>query len=141
MADDFDFSWMIGKTISAVAFSEPTLWSFSFGERIGIGAECPWRLLKNGRVEISSEDHLQQYGLPAPLDAAAVAADALRHARVVSADAMPGTADLVLEFTGSRRLEFIPFSSGYESWGVTTPSGWRVIALGGGDLSGWQDHP
>lgn len=139
MSDSFDFSWMVGRTISSVALNEPAQWSFSFGAGVGISAECPWRLLKDGRVAISSEDHLQQYGLPAPLDAAAVAADTLGSHPVVRVEIKEGTADLLLEFAGSLRLEFLPISSGYESWGATTPSGFRVIAQGGGQLSGWRD--
>jgi len=129
---------MVGRTIGEVRLNEPTQWVFSFEAGIGIGAECPWRLLQNGRVAVSSEDHLQQYGLPAPLDAAVVAADRLAPHVVTGVEVRDGTADLVLEFTGHLRLEFIPISSGYESWGVTTPSGFQVIAQGGGQLSGWR---
>ena len=136
--ESFDFSWMVGRTIGEVRLNEPTQWAFSFEPGIGIGAECPWRLLRDGCVAISSEDHLQQYGLPAPLDAAAVAADTLAHHPVTAVEVRDGTADLVLQFTGGLRLEFIPISSGYESWGVTTPSGFQVIAQGGGQLSGWR---
>ena len=138
MSDTFDFSWMVGRTICSVVLNEPTQWSFSFGPGVGIGAECPWRLLKDGYVTISSEDHLQQYGLPAPLDAAAVASDTLGSLPVLRVEVKEGTADLLLEFAGGLRLEFIPISSGYESWGVTTPSGFQVIAQGGGQLSGWR---
>jgi hypothetical protein len=135
--DSFDFSWMVGRTVDAVRLNEPTQWVFSFAPGIGIGAECPWRLLRKGSVAIGSEDHLQQYGLPAPLDAAAVAAESLGSHQVTRVEVRDGTADLILEFTGELRLEFIPISSGYESWGVTAPSGFQVIAQGGGQLSGW----
>ncbi|MGY0613464.1 hypothetical protein [Luteimonas sp. A501] len=138
MSDSFDFSWLVGRTISSVALNEPTQWSFFFGSGVGIGAECPWRLLKDGRVAISSEDHMQQYGLPAPLDAAAVATETLGSHPVVRVEVKEGTSDLFLEFAGSLRLEFLPISSGYESWGVTTPSGFQVIAQGAGQLAGWQ---
>jgi hypothetical protein len=135
---NFDFSWMVGRTINNVALNEPTQWSFSFEPRVGIGAECPWRLLRDGRVVISSEDHLQQYGLPTPLDAAAVASDALAGASVLRVEVREGAADLLLDLSGGLRLEFIPISSGYESWSVTTPSGFQVIAQGGGQLSEWS---
>jgi len=138
MSDSFDFSWMVGRTIIGVALNEPTQWSFSFGPGVGIGAECPWRLLKDGRVAISSEDHLQLYGLPAPIDAAAVAVDTLASRAITHVEVKDGTADLVLEFADGLRLEFLPISSGYESWGVTTPSGFQVVAQGGGQLSGWR---
>ncbi|OGU19937.1 MAG: hypothetical protein A2580_02910 [Hydrogenophilales bacterium RIFOXYD1_FULL_62_11] len=136
--ESFDFSWMVGRTIREVRFNEPTQWSFSFEPGIGIGVECPWRLLQDGRVAISSEDHLQQYGLPAPLDAAAVASDRLSSRSVTRVEVRDGTADLILELGGSLRLEIIPISSGYESWGVSTPSGFQVVAQGGGQLCGWR---
>ena len=136
--NSFDFSWMISRTIQEVRFDEPTQWSFSFEPSIGIGAECPWRLLQDGHVAISSEDHLQQYGLPAPLNAAAVASELLGSRPVTHVEVREGTADLLLEFSGGFRLEIIPISRGYESWGVTTPSGFQVIAQGGGQLCGWQ---
>ena len=133
----FDLTWMIGRTIGHVRLNEPTQWSFSFEPGVGIGAECPWRLLQAGSVAISSEDHLQQYGLPAPLDAASVATSLLASQAVTSVEVRAGSADLILEMSGGLRLEIIPFSSGYESWGVTTPSGLHVVAQGGGQLSGW----
>ena len=128
---------MVGRSIEEVRLNEPVQWSFSFEPGVGIGAECPWRLLQAGHVAISSEDHLQQYGLPAPLNAAAVASSLLVSNQVTRVEIRDGTADLILEFSGGLRLEFIPFSSGYESWGVGTPSGLQVIAQGGGQLSGW----
>jgi hypothetical protein len=132
--DTFDFSWMVGRTITEVRLNEPSLWTFFFAHGVGIGAECPWRLLQDGRVAISSEDHLQQYGLPAPLDAAAVAAELLATRPVSSVEVRDGTLDLLLEFVGGFRLEFIPVSSGYESWDVISPTGSRAIAQGGGQL-------
>jgi len=134
----FDFSWMIGRTIREVRLNGPTQWLFSFEPGIGIGVECPWRLLQDGHVTISSEDHLQQYGLPAPLDAVATASGLLGPCPVSHVEVRDGTADLILEFGGSLRLEVLPISSGYESWSVSTPSGFQVIAQGGGQLSGWQ---
>ena len=136
--ESFDFSWMVGRTIGQVRFNEPSQWAFSFEPSIGIGAECPWRLLQGGSVAISSEDHLQQYGLPAPLDAAAVATNLLAPHPVTHVDVRDGTADLIIEFGDALRLEIIPMSSGYESWGVTTPSGFYVFAQGGGQLSGYR---
>ena len=136
--ESFDFSWMVGRTIGHVQLNEPTQWSFSFGPGIGIGAECPWRLLQGGSVSISSEDHLQQCGLPAPLDAAAVATRLLASHPVTHVEVRDGTADLILELGGALRLEIIPISSGYESWCVTTPSGFYVVAQGGGQLSGYR---
>jgi hypothetical protein len=138
MSKDFDFSWMKGRLITGVGLNLPSQWSFSFGPGVGIGADCPWRLLKDGRVAVSSEDHLQKYGLPSPIDAAAVPSQLLASSPVVRVEVKQGTADLLLDLAGGLRLEIIPFSSGYESWGATTPSGFQLVVQGGGQLSGWR---
>ena len=129
---------MVGRSIASVRLNEPCQWAFMFESGAGIGAECPWRLLRGGRVAISSEDHLQQYGLQAPLDAAIVATEMLSSRAVARVEVRYGTSDLFIEFTDEVLLEIVPFSSGYESWGVTSPSGFKVIAQGGGQLCGWQ---
>lgn len=67
--DPFDFSWMVGRHVE-VSFLEPAAWLVSFGDAHGIVVECPWRLIHDGPIAVSSEDHRQQYGLPAPVDAA-----------------------------------------------------------------------
>ena len=134
--DSFDLSWMVGRTIKSVVLNEPTEWAFSFEPGVGVGVECPWRLLKDGSIAVSSEDHLQQYGLPAPINAGATALSLVAKQRVTGAEVRSGTADLILKFENGMALEVIPFSSGYESWGVTTPSGFYIFAQGGGQLSG-----
>ena len=89
-------------------------------------------------MAVSSEDHAQKYGLPLPIDAAAVASELLASKAIVRVEVKQGTADLLLDFADGLRLEIIPFSSGYESWGATTPSGFQLVAQGGGQLSGWR---
>jgi hypothetical protein len=73
----------------------------------------------------------------APLDAAAVATSVLAPQEVTLVEVNDGFADLILELSGSPRLEIISTSCGYESWRDATPSGFHVIAQGGGQLSDW----
>lgn len=132
----FDFSWMVGRTLT-VQFSAPNSWWFSFEESVGISVECPWRLIEDGCISVSGDDHGQQFGLPAPIDASAAATDRLADSPVTGVEVRSGTADLLLSFEGEVRLEIIPFSSGYESWQVVGPDGKCVVAQGGGQLSSW----
>lgn len=134
MTNDFDFSWMLGRCITGIHFDGSSQWRFSFEPELGIGIECPWRLLLDGRVAISNEDHLQRYGLQSPLDAVAAARSLLASHTVVKVDVRDGTADLLVAFTGGLRLEALAISSGYESWTVFGPSGSLVVAQGGGHL-------
>jgi Family of unknown function (DUF6188) len=132
----FDFSWMLGSHVK-VSFSEPSTWCFTLGDSRSILVDCPWRLLHQGSIRISGEDHRQQFGLPAPLDAAEVATSFLARAVIRSVEVRNGTADLLIDFDDGWRLEIIPFSSGYESWQVCAPTGKTIIAQGGGQLCAW----
>ena len=133
-----DFSWMIGRRVVQVSYTEPVLWFFSLGDSAGIQVECPWRLLDHGRIAVSGDDHGQQFGLPQPIDAATSAARSLVGRAILRAEVREGTADLLISFEEGLCLDIVPFSSGHESWQVTNPAGGSVIAQGGGQLSGWS---
>jgi Family of unknown function (DUF6188) len=133
LLNPLDLSWMTGCSVS-VSFAEPISWFFTLGDRCAISAECPWRLIHRGQIAVSSDDHKQQFGLPAPIDAASKATTLLAGAAITLVEVRQGTADLVLTFGNELRLEILPFSSGYESWQVSTPEGRSVIACGGGKL-------
>jgi hypothetical protein len=132
----FDFSWMVGRR-AQVSFSEPSTWFVGFGDSLSISVDCPWRLIHDGGIAVSSDDHRQQFGLPAPVDAAERASSLLAGLTIQGVEVREGTADLFIDFERNWRLEIIPFSSGYESWQVSTPSGKNVVAQGGGQLSAW----
>ena len=108
------------------------------GPSLSVGVECPWRILDAGRIAISSEDHLQQYGLSARLDAASIATNLLALRPITRVEIRESNADLLLEFEGRLRLEVIPFSTGYESWNIFGRSGFYVVAQSGGQLCIWD---
>ena len=108
------------------------MWFFALGDSLGISVECQWRLIDKGSIAVSGDDHRQQFGLPAPIDAAAHANSLLAGVAVRRVEVRNGTADLLIDFDGDRRLEIIPFSSGYESWRISAPTGKSIVAQGGG---------
>lgn len=128
-----NLDWMVGRRID-VSFAEPTSWYFTFSDAGIITAECPWRLLKGGRIVLSSDDHQQRFGLPANIDAAAKATEYLSANEVRRAEVRTGTLDILLDFSGDFRLEIIPISSGFEAWKIADPLGQEVVAQGGGNL-------
>ena len=132
----FDFSWMVGRYVE-VSFSEPSMWFFAVGDSLGISVECPWRLFHHDGIAVSGDDHRQLFGLTAPIDAAAHVTSLLAGVAIRRVEIRETTADLLIDFDGDRRLEIIPFSSGYESWQVSSPGGKRIVAQGGGQLSAW----
>src|SRR5690349_8528858 len=42
-------------------------WVFTY-PNAGLVAECPWRILRDGRIAHTNTDHAQKFGLPEPID-------------------------------------------------------------------------
>ena len=131
---EIDFSWMRGRAVVAVAFLEPDYWDFVLGTKLCIRAECPWRIIKDNRIALSSDDHGQKFGLPAQVDSAAAATKLLANASIIAVQLREATADLQIDFVGGIRLEIIPLSSGYESWQWQDPTGHSFFVQGGGNI-------
>jgi len=92
---------------------------FSDGSRLR--AEY-WRLIRDGKERVSSFDHEQKYGLPAPIDAIHVLQNELRDKNVTSVQLDKETADLLFQFTGNLKLQVFGFT-GYEIWEIEISEG------------------
>ena len=134
---DTDLGWLVGRTLSAAERLGPCVWRFRFGPDAEVRSECPWRVIRNGGIALSSEDHGHQYGLPAPVDAEAECRVLIGRAEVRSAEVRAESRDLVIGFGPGLRLELIPLSSGYESWQLAGPRRLQIVAMGGGELAVW----
>ncbi len=134
---EHDLTWLIGRTLNLIEFRGFGSWRFGFGADGLIQADCPWRLVREGRIALSSEDHGHQYGLTQPVDATVACQSQLGGLAVVAVAVRGETCDLLITFATEARLELIPLSSGYESWHVFGPEGRHIVALGGGGLTGW----
>ncbi len=133
-----DLAWMIGRSFSDVKFLEPAFWRFSLGSLECIDAECLWRLVDGRQVVFTSNDHGQQFGLSAPIDAAAETRRILTHTTIVGVELFDATADIHITLSAHHRLEIIPDSSGYEGWTVRRPDGVCFVAQGGGQICTWK---
>lgn len=138
--ESIDLSWMIGRSFSDVSFLEPALWRFSLGSQESIDAECLWRLVGGRRIVRTSNDQGQQFGLAAPIDAAAEACQILAHVTVVGVELFNATADIHITLSGRQRLEIIPDSSGFEGWTVRGPGSICFVAQGGGQICTWNEE-
>ena len=118
-----DVSWIIGRVIADVSFDNSFLWRFSLGTHESLAVECLWRILRAGRIVLTSQDHGHSFGLPAPVDAARNAMKALLEVRVTNAQICEPTADFRITLGSELSLEIIPDSSGYESWQLYAPAG------------------
>jgi hypothetical protein len=81
-----------------------------------------WRIVKGDRAGVSSFDHGQKYGLPAPIDALQQLEKELQGKRVTDALFDNRTGDLYLGF--EEDVEFRVFNfTGYEVWEIHFPDG------------------
>jgi hypothetical protein len=127
---------LVGQTLRSVEKKDYS-WFFVFADEISIVTESPWRFLTADGIVVTSEDHGQQFGLPAPVDAAErVLAGVLRRI-VVAASITRPTADLIIDFSGDVHLQFFQMSCGYESWRLYI-HGSETICTGGGDIAYFQ---
>jgi Uncharacterised protein family (UPF0158) len=126
---------MVGRELARVRFVEPCSWFFDLEGGGGVSTESLWRIIAEKMVRATSEDHGQQFGLPAPVDSAARARELLRGA-ITAASVRPDSGDLVLEFGDGSRVEFLTTSAGYENWQIFSGSGDAgIVSVGGGRAS------
>jgi hypothetical protein len=81
-----------------------------------------WRVIKDGRASISSVDHKQQYGLPAPIDAVEALTKDLQGQLITDAQHDKETGDLLLWFTNNIKCQILNLT-GYEIWEINFPDG------------------
>ncbi len=129
-----DLSWMIGRRIAAIRLVEPVSWWFEFSGQGSVRSDSLWRVVADGRIRASSEDHGHKFGLPQAVDSAERAHTLLDKATIRQASVLDSTGDLVVELETGTRLEVLVTSSGYESWALFCPNGDEVIAAGGGKI-------
>ena len=127
-----DLAWLLQHRFQSITRREYD-WVFVFDNGVSLAVGCLWRLVEGGRIRLTSQDEGQQFGLPAPVDAALEINRRLSLASIVAADLREGLLDLDLHFSSGHILQIIPDSSGYESWELSSGAR-QFIAMGGGDL-------
>ena len=108
-------------------------WFFRLSNNEWLRAGCLWRVLRNGSISLTSNDHGQLFGLNQPIDAVLLATAALADKEMTSLAWDETTADLSLSLDGEVLLQLVPDSSGYEAWELHI-DGTGYIALGGGPV-------
>ena len=105
-------------------------WFFHFSDEGWIRTGCLWRLLRNGRITLTSNDHGQLFGLTQPVDAEVLATAALTGKDIISIAYSDETADLGISVDGNFMLQILPDSIGHETWDLTL-EGKRYLAQSG----------
>ncbi len=128
-----ELAWLVGCRFQSLTRREYD-WVVAFDEDASLVIACLWRLVEAGRIRSTSEDDGQQFGLPAPVDAAREINGRLLGAAVEAVELRKGLLDLELRFSTGHLLQVIPDSSGYEAWNVCNGNR-QFIAVGGGELT------
>lgn len=126
-----DITWLMGRRLAAIEKMDYS-WFFRLDDGSVIATESTWRIVTRQGVVTTSEDHDQQFGLSAPVDAADVARKEIGGLAVTACNLDSRTGDLTLEFE-SVSLQFLCLSGGYESW-RTTHGAQDLICTGGGKI-------
>lgn len=124
---------LIGRQLLSVEKKDYS-WFFGFGAGVSLATESPWRLIEQGRIAVSSEDHGQQFGLPAPVDAAREVLSRAAGRTVEAASVASDSGDLMVQFPGRVYLQQLQLSSGHESWRLSV-DGSESICMGGGSIA------
>ena len=124
---------LVGRQLLSAEKQDST-WFFEFGTDVSLATESPWRLIEHGRIAVTSEDHGQQFGLPAPVDAAQELLSRVGGRTVEAASVNSESGDLMLQFPGPTCLQLLQLSAGYESWRLST-DGTESICMGGGNIA------
>ena len=104
---------LVGRQLTAAEKRDHS-WLFTFGSDLSLATEGPWRLVVDGRVVGSSEDHGQVFGLSEALDASSQLHTHLHDQNVEATSVVAG--DLILRFPADTSLQLLQLSSGFESW-------------------------
>jgi hypothetical protein len=105
-------------------------WVFDFGRGSSLTVGSLWRLLSKQRIQITSEDNDQQFGLKAPLNVATQLTAEIGKEPITDVQVDSATSDLTLRFANGLRLQIVNNSSGYEAWNFYA-AGLQVVGQNG----------
>ena len=134
---NIDLKWLVGCRIKDIGKQNYT-WFFTFDDSGSITTESTWRLITVEGIKATSDDHGQQFGLPAPFDVIDVAKKTIGQHTIKQYNIDPRTSDLSLHFEDNCVIQFLNLSSGYESWHVVHGAH-EIICMGGGTLHEFEN--
>src|SRR5271157_1076284 len=106
-----ELAWLVGHRFQSLTRREFD-WVLVFDKYESLVVACLWRLLEDGRIRFTSQDHGHQFGLPTPVDAATEVNRRLAGAAVEAVELRKGILDLELRFSTGHVFQIIPDSSG-----------------------------
>ncbi len=122
---------LVGSNIqSAELDSGAKSWLLKFNNGDTLNVECIWRLLEEGYLSSTSEDHDQFFGQKKPFNGIAALNEMSTH-KILKVSVCQNTGDIDITLGKYFILQIIPTSAGYESWVYQQNDGQRFVASGG----------
>ena len=125
---------LVGHPLQSLVLKDYS-WVFTFADDVSLWTESAWRFMDAEHIVITSEDHQQKFGLPAPVDAAEWVLSRVGSSPVSAVSIRSRTGDLLVRFGELHELELLQMSSGYEAWHLHA-RGRDLYCLGGGGFRG-----
>ena len=130
---------LTNRTVEAFSIGEHGFCSITLSGGISLTVESLLRYVGAG-IFISTEDHLQQFGLPAPYNAEHDIQGRIVGKVIKRVEIAQGTGDLTLFFDDGR-IEIICTSAGYEAYQLNGPDNLIMVGRGGCEELSEPDAP
>ena len=122
---------LVGDRVEKAKYDEGSQsWLIQFKCGSTLNLECMWRLLEEGVITSTSDDHGHTFGRETPFDGEAALNEMVAH-KILSVDAQVETGDVSLSLGDYFTLQILPTSAGYESWQFKEKNGQSIVAVGG----------
>lgn len=122
---------LVGDRIEQAKHNESSQsWMLHFESGSSLNIECIWRLLEDGVITSTSEDHGQMFGREKPFDGEAALNEMADH-KILSVDEKEETGDITIRLGEYFTLQILPISAGYESWQFKDKRGLSIVAVSG----------
>lgn len=122
---------IVGSYIESVEFEpEAKSWLLKFRNGDSLNIECMWRLLEEGVITSTSEDHSQFFGREKPFDGIAALNEMGAH-EIRAVKVSQSTGDINFTLGQYFILQITATSAGYESWQYIQNSGKSFVAVSG----------
>jgi hypothetical protein len=133
-----EFDWLKGDHIESASYeAESESWIVVFGCGAALSISSLWRLIEDGDISATSQDHGHRFGLPKDFDGVA-ALKSMKKYPIGNVEVRLGIGDLFLTLGEEFELQIIATSAGYEPWQMTHPKlGTWVIS--GGELHAFKN--
>ena len=122
---------IVGSRIESAKFDKPSeSWLIHFANGDSLNIECMWRLIEDGYICSTSEDHNQMFGGDKAFNGEAALNEMTEH-EILSAQCNDLAGDISIKLGKYFVLEVVAISAVHESWQYKQKGGNSFIAVSG----------